>query len=88
MDVTFAADGLRIPQTLGDGLYRPDEVSFRLRLGVKRFEFAERAGGENGPRPGAKILRREVLAGNVPEIGVDVGRLDAAPFPGFVDVLE
>src|SRR5438552_171027 len=33
MNVAFATDGLRVPQSLGDGFNGPDDVSFCLRRG-------------------------------------------------------
>ena len=41
-----------------------------------------------GRRPGAEILRRDVLAGDLAQIIVHVGRVDVAPLALLVDVLE
>ena len=49
---------------------------------------AERARREHRAGPGAEVLGREVLAGDLAQVGVHVGRVDRLPLAVVVDVLE
>jgi hypothetical protein len=57
-----------------------------LRFTVSRT--AEARGGQEGPRPRAKILRREISAGRVTQVRVDVCRRNGARDTRGVDVLK
>lgn len=48
----------------------------------------ERPRDQDGAEPGAEVLRREVGAPDLPEIGVDVRRVDRLARPALVQVLE
>src|SRR5579872_5441052 len=88
VDVALAADGLGVAQALGHRLDGRDDVVFGLRLRVERRELLEGAGGQDGAGPGAEVLGRELLAGDLVQVLVHVGRADRARLAVPVEVLE
>ncbi len=88
MDVALAADGDRVAQAFRHELHRGDRP---LLAGVRRRRRADldqRSRGQNRAGPRAKILGREILAGNLAEIIVDVGRVDRVGLALVVEILK
>src|SRR5436190_14665031 len=88
VDVRLAADRFGVAERSGDGLDRSEHVALAL---CERAEFRvllERSQREQGTRPGAKILRREIAAADLAQIVVDVGRADALGLACVVEVRE
>src|SRR5688572_2865304 len=70
MDVALAAHRLGVPELLGNTLDRLREAVFpTLMQGLRR---------EHGAGPGAEVLARELLACDLLQVAVDVGRIDRA----------
>ncbi len=88
VDVALPADRRGVPQPAGDPLDRRDDVLLRRRVGVELLELRQRLGGELRPGPGAEILGGEVLAADLPEVGVDVARGDILTVAILVEILE
>jgi hypothetical protein len=88
VDVTLSAYGFSVAQLLRDQFDRGADMAFGLRGGTAARHAPQRFGGLQGPGPSAEILAREIFAGDLLQVGVDVRRLDAAVFAGFIDVLK
>src|SRR5262245_12178526 len=87
MYVTPATDGDGIAETSGrriDGRCNPPLRRLRDTCVFTR----ERLSHEDRPAPGAKILRRKVLAGGVPQILIYIARANALSLAGLIDVLK
>ena len=81
VDVALPADRRRVAEPLGDRLDRAHDVLLRLGLAVERLDLLERLRGQDGAGPGAEVLGREVVAGDLAQVLVDVGRADVARLP-------
>ena len=81
MDIAAAADRRRVAEMRGDLLDGVDDRLLALGVAVELLELAQRLGGEMGGRPGAEILGGDVLAGDLAQIVVDVGRVDVRRSP-------
>ena len=55
---------------------------------VERLELAQQLRGEHGAGPRAEVFRRQILAGDLFQVGVDVLRPDRLPLAVLVDVLK
>ncbi len=86
--VALAADGLRVAQSLGNPLDRLGDVPFGRGRRVEVLKFLQRLRGERRAGPRAKILGREVLAADLPQVVVHVARADIADLTRLVQVLE
>jgi hypothetical protein len=64
MHVAFAADGRRIAKFARDLFNRGSKISLRLRGAVKALKLIEGHSREDRARPGAKVLRGDILAGD------------------------
>ena len=73
MHVAFAADGRRIAELARHLFDGGAEVALRLRGAVEAFKLIERHRRQDRARPGAEILRGDILAGDFLEIVVHVG---------------
>ena len=72
MHVVLAADGARVAQALGHGIDRPQHVAVGLAPARRRAHGAQLHRGEHGAAPGAEVLRRDVAAGELAQVLVDV----------------
>ncbi len=80
-------DGV-LPSFAATDFNRGDDVLLGLRLVLRRAHAAQEIAGEHGARPGAEVLRGEVLAGDFAQVFVDVGGVDGVTLAFFVNVLE
>src|SRR5208283_2710412 len=88
MNITFAADGGRIAEPLGNFLDSRLYVAPGLRSAIENRAFAERGRSHDRPRPGAKILGRNIGSRNLAQIIVDVARVDGVRLAILVLVLQ
>jgi hypothetical protein len=88
MHVAFAANGRRIAEFSRDLFNRGSKISLRLRGAIKAVKLIEGHSREDRARPGAKVLRGDILAGDFLEIVVHIGRRDVLEITRFVHVLE
>ena len=72
MDVALAADGGRVAEARRDALDGVPDVALGRRLGGEALAFLERQRGQHGAGPGAEVLGRDVGAGDLPHVLVDV----------------
>ena len=77
-----------LPRREATRLDRRLDVLLERRLGVEALEFLERDRGEHRSLPGAEILCRDVAAGDLAQVGVDVRRRHVPALAVLVDVLE
>jgi len=70
--ITGAADGTGVAELLGHGVDDGDNLPFAAGRRIGRWEPCQFTGGQNGAGPGAEILRREMLAGDVLQELVDI----------------
>ncbi len=88
MDVGLAADRRGVAEPLRHALDRLDDVLLRLGVGVERLELLQGQRAEDRAGPGAEVLGGEVLPGDLPEVLVDIARVDRPMLPVVVEVLE
>src|SRR5439155_8941526 len=88
MDVTLAANGRGISQSLCDAFNGPWDVSLGRGLGVEVLEYLKRSGGQCGPGPSAEVLGGNFHAADHSQILVDVARIDIADASVLVHVLK
>src|SRR5438132_230817 len=88
MNVTFATNGLGVPQSASNGVDRGQYIPLTLSLGSKGLGCAQTLGCQHCPRPGPEILGGKCLAGDLVQVSVDIGGIDGVSLPGFVKVLE
>lgn len=88
VDVTLAADGRRIAEPRCDLLDGVANIPFHGGLTIKLLEFLQRYGGEYSAVPCAEILRRNILATDLPEVGIDIGGGHVASFPALVEICK
>src|SRR5262249_14647384 len=88
MDVALAADRRSVPEAGGYSRKRRAQISFRLSRAAEGLLLLEHQTCQQGAGPGSKILGRNVLAGDFPEIGVYVGRGDVLQIAFFIDILQ
>src|SRR5207237_5945732 len=88
MHVALAAYGTRIPEPRGHDIDRLDDPLVHEPLRLRRARLGERLRGEHRPRPGAKVLRAEVLAGDVPEVLVHIFGADRFRVAVVVEIAE
>jgi len=88
MDVRAAANGRCVAESLGDVANRAHNVFSGLARRSRRREVLQCGRRQNAARPRAKVLRGEVRAGDLAQIGVDVVRANAANLAAFVEVLK
>src|SRR5687767_7821443 len=84
MHVALAADGRRVAEAFGRRAHRRGDV----RVADAPFAPCERPRHEDRSRPGAEVLGRDLDAGELLEVGVHVGRVDALDGARVVHVLE
>ena len=79
MDVACPADRRRVAEPLGDELDRADDVALRLGLATRTPRArASALRREHRAGPRAEVLGRELLARDLAQVLVDVGRVDRA----------
>src|SRR5439155_25587240 len=88
MDVTFAAYGARVAESLCDRFDRFYDVAFSLCFGIEPPYLLERPCGKHRPGPGSEILRRKLTSGYLAEIRVYIARVDAPALAFLIDVLK
>ena len=88
MDVALAADRLGVSQSLRHSFDGFRDVSFGGGLRIEVFELLQGLSGQGGAGPRSKILGCKVLAADLPQVFVDVGRPDVMNRTLIVDVLE
>src|SRR5438132_7339917 len=88
MDVALLRDCGRVAELVGD----PGNGTDQLFLGRTRIHrtgrLTQESRGEDGAGPGAEILGREILAGDLLQVLIDVSRVDGFYLAVAVDVLE
>ena len=88
MNVAFAADRGSVSQLSRDALDDRSEAALGWRRAGGIRELPQFGCGQNGSRPGAKILGADVSPRRLPEIAVHVGRADAADVSARIEILE
>ena len=88
MDVALPANGPRVAEPVRDPVDDLIHGPFRLAFGLRQRPLSEKSGCADGPAPCAEMLGREVSAGRLADIIVDVLRPDRAAVAILVDVLE
>ena len=88
MDVAFAADRRGVPEHGCDTLHGPRDILFRPRLAVGLFKFTQRHRRQDRARPGAEVLRSDIRAAHLFEVGVYIRRRHGLPLAIVVDVLK
>jgi hypothetical protein len=86
--IAFAADGGCIAEPHRNGLDRTPHIHLCLGLIGGRLDGTESHCRQHRPCPGAEILGRDVRAGDVPQIIVDIGRADRSHDLIVVDILK
>src|SRR5256885_16013525 len=88
MDVALLRDRGRVAELVGD----PGNGTDQLLLGRPRIHrtgrLTQESRGEDGAGPGAEILGREILAGDLLQVLVDISRVDGLDLAVAVDALE
>src|SRR5256886_11878847 len=88
MDVALLRHRGRVAELVGN----PGDGTDQLLLGRTRIRRAGRvtqeSRGEDGAGPGAEILGREILAGDLLQVLVDISRVDGLDLAVAVDALE
>jgi hypothetical protein len=77
-----------LPSRRGYALDRRAQHLLRAGLRRGRFAFVQRQRRHHGAGPGAEVLRRDVAASDLAQVGVDVGGGDAPHLAVLVQVLE
>ena len=72
MHVAFTADGRRVAEFARDLFDGSAEMSLCLRGAIKALKLIECHRREDRARPGAEVLRRDILAGDFLQIVVHV----------------
>src|SRR2546430_5090733 len=88
MDVAFLAYRRSVAELVGHPCDGTDELflgATRVRSGDR---LAQESGGEDRASPGAKVFRGEVLAADVAQVCVHVGRVDRLRLTTLVQKLE
>src|SRR5579883_415155 len=88
MNVALSADGLGIAQPFRYRFDGRDNVALGLRLRVKAGELLQGAGGQHRARPGAEVLGREFLPGDLLDVGIDIRRIDVVGGAVTVEILK
>src|SRR5450432_1557178 len=88
MDVILAADGGGVAKLLGNHLHHRIDVLSGLAFvltGIKAAQFEQR---ERRAAPGTKILRREISAADLAQIGIYIRRGYGVIIALFITILE
>src|SRR6266513_5385722 len=88
VDVVLAAHGAGVAEALRHGVDRADHVALGLALALRGSQQKKLPRREHRARPGPEVLRRDIPAGDLAKIRVDVVRRDRLALAGGVDVLE
>src|ERR1051326_1606640 len=88
MDIAAPANRRGVTEVLRHLLESAQDGFFSLRLGVEKLELPQRFGREFCPGPGPKVLGRDLLAGDLAQILIHLGRADGVPIPLIIEVLE
>jgi hypothetical protein len=88
MDVRLSAYGGRVVQALGHPLDRLLDAALLVARGLACADLRERLRGKHGRGPGTKIFGGKVLAGDLAQLLVHVGRREPVRDAFIVDVLE
>src|SRR6266498_4701481 len=89
-DVGGAADRRRVAELFGRLANRSENLLLAGGPGFRRIrpDPGERAGTEERPRPGPKVLGGKALSHGILDVLVDVATADVDPCPALVTVLE
>src|SRR6266545_481432 len=89
-DVGGAADRRRIAELFGRLANRSENLLLADGPGFRRIrpDPRERAGAEERPRPGPKVLGGKALSHGILDVLIDVATADLDPCPALVTVLE
>ncbi len=88
VDVGLAADRRSVSQGGSDFLHRCAHHALGLRGAREWLGDREVSRHQHRPRPSAKILGRDVAAGDLPKVGVDVARRDRVQLLLLVEILQ
>jgi hypothetical protein len=88
MDVTGAADGPCVAQSLGDRLHGLDDALRGLAWSCTRAILAEGIGSQEGASPRAHVFGRKVLSRVVSQVVIDIGGVNRAALSSSIDVLK
>ena len=86
--VGLAANSLGVAQPLGDVFDRLGHVPFGRSLRIEALELLQCLSGERRAGPRVKILGREILATDLPQVVVHVTRADVADLACLVQILK
>jgi len=87
MDITLAADGWCIAKPPGDSAIVVDNSRFTSAL-IACGSFTQRLQGFDCCKPGTKVLGGKRPPTGVPQVVIDVGRVDPVPLALAVDPLK
>src|SRR6266566_6630804 len=88
MDVALLRDRGRVAELVGDPRDGADQPLPGCASAGRACRLTQESRGEDGAGPGAEILGREILAGDLLQVLIDVSRVDGFYLAVAVDVLE
>jgi hypothetical protein len=86
--VALAGDRGRVAELARGTLDRPRDVALGLPRRLEGGDLLQRERGQHRARPRAEVLRGELLARDLLQVGVDVGGVDRLSHAVLGDVLE
>src|SRR6266702_2156781 len=87
MDITLSTDGWSITEPLGDRGHRGSQFPLHLPLISRRLPSQGLQGFDRG-KPGPEVLGGKRPAAGIPQVIIDVSRVDRVPPAFFVDPLK
>src|SRR5579885_226276 len=88
MHIALAADCGCVSQALRNYFDCPHNVFFSLSVRIKRPKFPERNHSKHSASPGSKILCREILTCDLPQVLVHIGGINRLTIATIVNVLK
>jgi hypothetical protein len=88
MHITRTTDGTCIAEAPGYRINGLDDVLLGFCLGCTRTTLSEGASGQDRASPRAHIFSREVLASDLSQVVIDIGRVNRLALAGGVNILK
>src|ERR1051325_4567684 len=88
MEIAAPANRRGVTEVLRHLLDSSQDGFFSLRLGVEKLELPQCFGRELCPGPCSETLGCDLLAGDLAQIVICLGRADGVPIPLVIEVLE